>query len=90
MQQSLLSEAPKAQTGIIAGTVTAGTVSDGNGDAVPHAAVILEGPDLKNARTAVSNGNGFFEFDAVWMSETTIIQSLSSIVPPGLAPRAPK
>ncbi|MGB8114031.1 MAG: hypothetical protein WCF22_09660 [Candidatus Sulfotelmatobacter sp.] len=38
MQQSLLPEAPKAQTGIIVGTVT-----NVNGDTVPHAAVMLEG-----------------------------------------------
>ena len=60
VQQSVLPEAPKAQTGIIVGTVT-----DGNGDTVPHAAVMLEGPDLKNPRTAMSNDNGFFEFNAV-------------------------
>jgi hypothetical protein len=59
-QPSLLPDAPKAQTGIIVGTVT--DVNDGT---VPGAAVVLSGPDLKDPRRAVSNNNGFFQFNNV-------------------------
>jgi hypothetical protein len=59
-QPTLLPDAPKPQPGIIVGTVT-----DLNDDSVPGAAVVLEGPTLKNPRTVVSNDNGFFEFKDV-------------------------
>src|SRR3981081_381173 len=56
-QLALLPDAPKPQPGIIVGTVT-----DVNDDTVPGATVVLEGPALKDPRTAVSNDKGFFEF----------------------------
>ena len=59
-QPPLLPDGPKAQPGIIIGTVT-----DVNDDSVPGATVVLEGPALKNPRTVVSNDNGFFEFKDV-------------------------
>jgi hypothetical protein len=55
-QLNLLPPAPKPQPGIIVGTVT-----DMNGDTVPHAAAVLE--DASNrTENSVSNDNGFFEF----------------------------
>src|SRR5271168_3511332 len=51
-------EAPKAQAGIIVGTVI-----DVNNDTVPGASVVLEGPAITIPRTVVSNSNGFFEFN---------------------------
>ena len=60
VQSAGLPEAPKPQTGTIAGTVT-----DLNNDSVPGATVALEGPSLKDPRTLVSNDNGFFQFNAV-------------------------
>jgi hypothetical protein len=57
-QLALLPAAPKAQPGIIVGTVI-----DVNDDTVPGATVVLEGPVLRDARTVVSNDNGFFEFN---------------------------
>jgi hypothetical protein len=39
------------------------TVVDPQDEAVPGATVVLEGPALKNPRTAVSDINGFFEFN---------------------------
>ncbi|MCU1301308.1 MAG: Carboxypeptidase regulatory-like protein [Candidatus Sulfotelmatobacter sp.] len=56
-QPAALPDAPKPQPGIIVGTVV-----DVNDDAVPGAAVVLEGSGLKSPRTVVSNSNGFFEF----------------------------
>jgi hypothetical protein len=50
--------APKPETGHITGTVT-----DVNDDPVPGATVALEGSVPGDARTVVSNDNGFFEFD---------------------------
>ena len=59
-QSTLLPNAPTPEPGIIVGTVV-----DINGDAVPGATVVLEGPTLKSLRTLVSNDNGFFEFNGV-------------------------
>ena len=59
-QLTPLPDAPKPQPGIIVGTVT-----DVNNDTVPGATVILEGPVPQNSRTAVSNDNGFFQFNDV-------------------------
>lgn len=53
-----LPDAPRAQRGIIVGSVI-----DLNDDAVPGANVVLEGPNLKTPRTVVANDRGFFEFD---------------------------
>jgi carboxypeptidase family protein len=58
LQPNLLPDAPKPQTGILVGTVT-----DVNGDTVPGATVALEGAE--DPRTAVTNDNGFFEFNAL-------------------------
>jgi hypothetical protein len=57
-QQTVLPDAPRAQPGIIVGTVL-----DVNNDAVPRATVVLQGPILKSPRTVASNDNGFFEFN---------------------------
>jgi hypothetical protein len=51
---------PEPQLGSIVGTVT-----DVNGDTVPNAAVVLEGSDAGDRRTAVANDNGYFEFHDV-------------------------
>jgi hypothetical protein len=59
-QPSGLPDAPKAQTGIIVGTIT-----DVNNGTVPGATVALEGAALKDPRTAVTNDNGFFQFNNV-------------------------
>jgi len=56
--QTALPDAPRAQPGIIVGTVV-----DLNDDAVPGATVILEGSALKNPHTVLSNDKGFFEFN---------------------------
>jgi hypothetical protein len=50
--------APEPQTGTIFGTVT-----DVNGDAVPGATVVLEGPSLSDHHTVVANDNGFFQLN---------------------------
>jgi carboxypeptidase family protein len=52
--------APKPETGHITGTVT-----DVNDDPVPGATVVLEVPAPGDARTVVSNDNGFFEFNDI-------------------------
>jgi len=57
-QPALLPDAPRLQHGIIVGTVV-----DLNGDAVPGATVILQGPIPKTSGTVASNNNGFFEFN---------------------------
>jgi hypothetical protein len=57
-EPTVLPDAPRAQPGIIVGTVL-----DVNDDAVPGATVVLQGPGLKSPRTLVSNDNGFFEFN---------------------------
>ncbi len=54
------SDQPEKQIGSIVGTVL-----DVNGDTVPLANVVLEGPDPSDRRTAVTNDNGFFEFHDV-------------------------
>ena len=59
-QPTGLPDAPKAQTGIIVGTIT-----DVNNGTVPAATVALVGPTLKDPRTVVTNGNGFFQFNDV-------------------------
>ncbi|MGA8617428.1 MAG: carboxypeptidase-like regulatory domain-containing protein [Candidatus Sulfotelmatobacter sp.] len=59
-QLALLPDAPKAEPGIIVGTVV-----DINDDAIPGATVVLQGPALKSPRTVASNDNGFFEFSVV-------------------------
>ncbi|MGA3159915.1 MAG: carboxypeptidase-like regulatory domain-containing protein [Terracidiphilus sp.] len=46
------------QTGHISGTVL-----DVNGEIVPGANVVLEGPDPTDRRTIMANDNGFFEFE---------------------------
>jgi hypothetical protein len=40
-----------------------GTVLDVNGDIVPGATVVLEGPSPADRRTVVAKDNGFFEFE---------------------------
>ena len=50
------SSAPDPRTGTISGTVT-----DVNGDAVPAATVVLEGPSPSDRRTVTTNDNGFFQ-----------------------------
>ena len=57
-QLTLLPDSPRPQPGIIVGTVV-----DVNEDAVPGATVVLESPVLREPRTIVSNGNGFFKFN---------------------------
>jgi hypothetical protein len=55
-----LPDVPKAQTGIIVGTVT-----DITDDTIAGATVVLEGPVQTDPRTVATNGNGFFEFKDV-------------------------
>ena len=55
-----LPDVPKAQTGIIVGTVT-----DVNDDTIAGATVVLVGPVQTDPRTVVTNSNGFFEFKDV-------------------------
>jgi len=52
------SSAPDPQTGTIFGTVT-----DVNGDAVPAATVVLEGPSPSDRRTVTTNENGLFQLN---------------------------
>ena len=59
-QPIALPDVPKAQTGIIVGTVT-----DVNDDTIAGATVVLQGPVQTDPRTVVTNGNGFFEFKDV-------------------------
>jgi hypothetical protein len=42
-----------------------GTVADVNGDVVPGAAIILEGAESSDSRTAVAGDNGAFQFDGL-------------------------
>ena len=42
-----------------------GTVTDVNGDTLPGATVILQGPGLKDPPKVLSDDNGFFEFKQV-------------------------
>ena len=49
--------APKPETGHITGTVT-----DVSGDILAGAAVVLQGPGLKDPQKFLSDDNGFFEF----------------------------
>lgn len=42
-----------------------GTVTNVNGDVVPGAAVVIEGPDAEDRRTTFSNGLGAFQFDGL-------------------------
>jgi Carboxypeptidase regulatory-like domain len=51
---------PDARSGSIAGTVT-----DPNGDTVPGATVILQGPGSSDRYTTLANENGFFELGDV-------------------------
>ena len=60
VRPAVLPDAPKAQPGIVVGTVI-----DVNGDTLPGATVVLEDSQLKDPRTIVSNDNGFFEFNGV-------------------------
>jgi hypothetical protein len=53
--------APKPETGHIVGTVTV----DVGDDVISGATVVLGGPALKDSRSAVSDDNGFFEFDNI-------------------------
>lgn len=50
-------DAPKAETGIVTGTVT-----DVNGDTLSGATVVLQGPGHTNLRKVLSDENGFFQF----------------------------
>jgi Carboxypeptidase regulatory-like domain len=59
-KQGLLPEAPRAQPGIIVGTVI-----DVNDDTVPGATVVLQGATAKVPRTVLSNDQGFFMFSQV-------------------------
>jgi hypothetical protein len=56
-QLTLLPDAPRPEPGIIVGTVV-----DVNNDAIPSAAVTLEGPAATDSRTLLSSNEGFFEF----------------------------
>jgi len=40
-----------------------GTVTDGNGDTLSDATVVLQGPGAEDSRKLQSNDNGFFDFD---------------------------
>jgi hypothetical protein len=60
LQPTRVPDGPKAQTGIIVGTVT-----DVNDNTVPGATIFLEGPALKDSRTVVTKDNGFFQFNDV-------------------------
>jgi carboxypeptidase family protein len=40
-----------------------GTVTDGNGDTLSDATVVLQGPGAEDSRKLQSNENGFFDFD---------------------------
>ena len=51
-------DAPELKLGTIIGTVT-----DVNGNAVPGARVVLQGPDMHDSRTVTTSENGFFQFD---------------------------
>jgi Carboxypeptidase regulatory-like domain len=52
--------APEPQTGAIVGTVT-----DVQGDIVPDATVVLEGPTPGDQRTVAANDNGFFALNDI-------------------------
>lgn len=77
----MLPDAPVPQPGIISGTVV-----DVNGDAVPGATVVLQGPSLKSARTIASNSNGFFEFNDVEPELPVTSLSPPGDLPAGLRP----
>jgi hypothetical protein len=49
---------PRPASGHITGTVT-----DGNGDTLSGATVVLQGPSAQDSRKLESNDNGFFDFD---------------------------
>ena len=55
--QAPVEQAPQAEPGTIVGTVT-----DANGDTVPNATAVLDGPGPNDRVTATTNGEGFFEF----------------------------
>jgi Carboxypeptidase regulatory-like domain len=55
-----IQEVPQGHTGSILGTVI-----DVNGDTVTLAKVVLQGPNPKDRRTAITNHNGFFDFHNV-------------------------
>ncbi len=59
-QPTALPDAPKAQPGIIVGSVV-----DVNDDAIPGATVALESPILTDPLTVVANDNGSFEFNGI-------------------------
>jgi hypothetical protein len=50
-------QAPQPETGTIVGTVT-----DVNGDTVPNATAVLQGPGANDRVTVTTNEEGFFEF----------------------------
>jgi len=60
--QATLQTAPSAAHNPMAGYIS-GTVLDVNGDIVPGATVVLEGPAPTDRRTVVVKDKGFFEFD---------------------------
>jgi hypothetical protein len=56
----------RAQEPVSARPATAhitGTVTDGNGDTLSGATVVLQGPGSEDSRKLQSNDNGFFDFD---------------------------
>lgn len=53
-------DSPELRLGTILGTVT-----DVNGNIVPGARVVLQGPDTHDCRTLTTGGNGFFQFDRI-------------------------
>ncbi len=53
-------DSPELRLGTILGTVT-----DVNGNIVPGARVVLQGPDTHDCRTLTTSGNGFFQFNRI-------------------------
>jgi hypothetical protein len=60
-RQAAPQPAPSAAQNLLAGYIS-GTVLDVNGDIVPGATVVLEGPAPTDRRTDMVKDNGFFEF----------------------------
>jgi Carboxypeptidase regulatory-like domain len=65
-----------------------GTVVDVNNDTVPGATIVLEAPVLRDARTVLSNNNGFFEFNNLDPGATYHVtiraQGFADWTPPGV------
>jgi hypothetical protein len=81
---SALPDAPKAQPGIIVGTVV-----DVNDDAIPGAIAVLQGPILKTPLTVVANDHGFFEFNEVELGLRITSPSAPRDLPAGVLPMSP-